>query len=71
MKKNIVKFHSYKNKLNWQSFLNGLKLGYSNKIKFIKLYKMEKYIKKYGNDKGIALIIILLRIIVCLYIWFA
>ena len=43
MKKNIVKFHSYKNKLNWQSFLNGLKLGYSNKIKFIKLYKMEKY----------------------------
>ena len=63
MKKNIVKFHSYKNKLNWQSFLNGLKLGYSN--------KMEKYIKKYGNDKRIALIIILLSIIVCLYIWFA
>ena len=45
MKKNIVKFHSYKNKLNWQSFLNGLKLGYSNKIKFIKLYKMENILR--------------------------
>lgn len=73
MSKNIVKLDTYKKKQRWQTIVEYFKYGFNGKLGNLvdfNSFKIEKFIKKYGNDRRIVIIMIAITVIICLYIWF-
>ena len=74
MSKNIVKLDTYKKEQRWLTFVEYFKYGFNGKLGNLvdfNSFKTEKFIKKYGNDRRIVIIMIAITVIICLYIWFS
>ena len=76
--KQIVKISNYKRKAYWQTIADVFRYGYTGKLGNLinfDSYKMSKSIDlftdKYFNDRRISVILIIITVILCLYIWFS